>query len=237
MIIAGGAILIVAFSAYVIMVIQMNQSANLFIENLIEGAGGSIGKQSKEYPDELAIKIISELLLPEEVKIISPLGSRPGETRTLLYDFGANGKILSLQKYLDLNSSTYIDIIIDKLDGIKLRHKTIVGPDLSNLELIKKESNYPEASPFKRAYLFVWKRGENGRMKSYCLFEGSMIEIHYNGLVDENSIRNLERVTWNIFNRLQNIYETDLKPISDGHLFTNNPTITRLDILDPDLIK
>ncbi|GEM_PF-6811531 len=236
-IIVGGAILIVVFSAYIITIIQINQSANLFIKNLIEGVGGSIGKQSKEYPDELAVKIISELLLPEEAKIISPLGSRPGETRTLLYDFGANGKILSLQKYFDLNSSTYIDITIDKPDGIKLRHKTIVGPDLSNLELIKKESNYPEISPFKRAYLFVWKRGENGRMKSYSLFEGSMVEIHYNGLVDENSIRNLEKITWNIFDRLQSIYENDLKPISDGPLFANNPIITRPDMPDPDLIK
>lgn len=231
--IALGVVMGFVFIFFICNVFVLNRE-NLFIQEVLKGAGTAIDKPPKEYSDDFAAEIIGLLLYLEDIQLISPVDARPMEPVSLLFDYGENGgKTLDLQKYINLNGSEYITVGIERPDGIKLRHKVQVGEYLKNWELIKKESNNSQ-TPFKRTYLFSGGKGEDKWLRGVVLYEGSMIELSFYGFVDDELVKKFETVTWNISKRIDNVYETHLRQISEGPLFVNDPIITRPDLPDLD---
>lgn len=231
------AIIVVALIIFLILgVVLLNirfiNQENSFMEEVLKGTGTTINKPPKEYSDEFAAKIIGLLLYPEDIKLISLSNTRSNKPISLLYDFGENGgKLLSLQKNIDLNNSENVSVDIDTLHAIKLRHKIRIGTDLEKWELIKKESNNSQ-TPFKRTYLFITERGENERIVGLCFFEGVMVELEFQGFVDDDLIKKFETVTWNISSRIDSVHKAYLRSISEGPLFANDPIINRSDLPD-----
>ena len=225
-------VIIIAFIVFTIVILNListDQEAN-FINELLGEAGTAINKPPKEYGDDFAAKIVGLLLYQEDIQLISPPNARPMEPVSLLFDHGKDGgKILDLQHYLDLNGSEYITIGIERSIDIKLRHKVQGGDYLNHWELIRKESNNNQ-TPFKRTYLFTTGRGDNKRIHGICFYEGTMIEIEFEGFVDDELIKKFETVTWNISKRIDSVYENHLRSISEGPLFANDPIITRPDL-------
>ena len=188
-----------------------------------------------EYNDEFAATIIKELLPNSEItKIVAP-SARMGKEESILFDYGQRGKLLSFQKALDLDAQATFDILIDDDQGIKLRHKIIIGTDLANWKILRKETSWPKDNPFKRTYLLVRNNNENQAIRGIAFYKGAMANISITGMLNDSIIKTLEEVTWKMAGRLESIYDKKIKEISEGPLFVDNPIITRPDLPDPDI--
>ena len=211
-----------------------NASKKSPVERLLNDAGVFMQPPPKGYGKEFGEKIMNLLVTKEEIKKITTPTAKPQPTSATLWDWGKEGKILSYDKNLDLTTGSTINIGIERPEDMKLRHKIVIGTDRSSWELIRKEKNLSENKTFKRTYLLIQRRGENGRISGLIFYEGMKVEIEIEGQVSDDVIKNLEDVTWLVSGRIENIYNRYIKEISEGSLFKNNPTMTRPDLPDPD---
>ncbi len=181
-----------------------------------------------------------DLLTPEdnfERIVDSPRKSRHNQLIAVIFDYHDKGRSLSYQRPINSEQYVIFDLLIDNPERNRLRHKVDIGTDKSNWELIKKETNYPLDKPFKRIYLLVQKRGEDGIMEGLIYYEGAIITLRIKGLVNEDTILGLQETTWEVADRLENIHDRLISPlIKEVSIFQNNPTLTRPDLPDPDLI-
>ena len=213
---------------------QANQSSN----DLLKSAGIGFDQTPPEYGDAFAAKILNKLITPNEVSTLgtqeAALSQPPQST---LFDYGSKGKLLSLQDFFNLGTSTISVVVsVDTVQDTELRYKIDIGSDYSDWELVKKTSSYPNI-PFARAYVLVQRRGVNGRMAGLSYYEGSIVDIDYQGFVDDSNIAALVRITSNVAQRQIDVYNTNLKSISEGTLFATNPVLSRPDLPDPDITK
>lgn len=216
-------------------IVYINAPRKSPVEQLLQDAGAFMQPPPEEYGYTFGKKIIDTLLPKEDVLKLVPSSADYGELGAILWDYRDRGKILSYSESLDLGSGSMFNIRIDRPDGIKLRYKIVIGTDMRNWELIKKETSWPEDDPFKRAYVLVQRRGEKGRMAGLVFFEGMVVQIDIKGNVNDDSIKNLEEVTWLVKDRVPSVYVEYLQGISEGPLFKDNPTLSRPDLPDPDL--
>ncbi len=184
-----------------------------------------------------------DLLTPEDSfgRIVkSPTKSRHNQLIAIIFDYGDKGRSLSYQRPINSDSEQYVifDLLVDNPDRNKLRHKVDIGTDKKNWELIKKETNYPLNKPFKRTYLLVQKRGEDGVMEGLIYYEGAIITLRIKGLVNEDTILGLQETTWDVAGRLENIHDKLISPlIGKVSIFQNNTILARPDLPDPDLVS
>ena len=224
---------LVAVIAIIYVYSAQDDDSSKFAANLLKGAGVELRTPPSEYDEVFAKKIIDQLVLPDEFTLLAPNG-RSGAYKSILFDYGENGKSLSLQKHFDLNSGKSLVMTIEGPDDVKLRHKIEVGTDYRNWEMIEKETSYPN-SPFSRTYVLVSGRSKSDRIVGLSYYEGSIIKIDENGPIDQKMIDDVIMVIKNVAKRHPAVYNASLKSISEGPLFANNPTIERADLPDPDL--
>lgn len=225
-------VLILVIVWIILSVSNNEKNEKAFIDNLLESSGVAIKEPPKEYSDKFAEEVIGKFITDEEKSSLVTDGAVPGKPQAILFDYGASGKLLSLQSYLDMRGLSSVVVTLESKESIKLRHQINIGTDLATWELIKKETNRSD-NPFKRIYVFAQGRGEGKRMKGLSYYEGSIVEIEYDGLINDETINNLVNITWNLAKKHPEIYDSYLKEISEG-LFKDDPVLTRPDLPDPD---
>ena len=234
---------LIAVSTVIVLFIvfhSLSDSEEPFVKNMLENVGVSMETPPKEISEKYAKKIIEMLISEEDLNKISLESKKESDVNAILFDYGDRGKSLSYQKYFGMNSS--FNLLIDRPDGIKLRHKIEIGTDMKNWSLVRKETNYPEDKPFKRTYLLIQSKNYNNgepkmvRIVGKAYFEGAIATFRLKGLSSESNIKNIEEVTWNISKRLESIYDQYIKNISEGELFKDDPILTRPDLPDPDVL-
>ncbi len=236
-------VVLLIIASYSIFVVQTTDER--FVEQTLDGMGLEFGEVPEEIGDEFGENLVSQLITKEEIlRIVNTSeGIRP--TRAFVFDYTGKGwgKILDYQKQLTMNSEkdyiTSFIITLDKPGNIKLKHKIEIGTDKRNWEVIKKETNYPVEYPFKRTYLLVQRRGDGvgGRMVGVAYYEGAKVEFAVTrGLVNNETIEDLQEITWIFSERLEKIYNESIKEIAEGPFLEENPILTRPDLPDPDII-
>lgn len=204
------------------------------VYKILKDAGVEMQQPPGEYSNEFAEEIIDRILPRSNISKLVKATARTGEALSVLNDYGDRGKSLSLQKALDLNTFSTFDVLIEREQDIKLRHKIVIGTDRAHWEVIRKETTYPNKRLFKRIYLLVQSRGPYARMSGIVFYKGASATIDLFGPVNDSTIKTLGNVTWEMAKELELVYESKLKSISEGPLFKNNPTLTRPDLPDPD---
>ena len=111
-----------------------------------------VGTRPEGISDAYAEEVI-DLLVPRSEWIdLRDSSAREGCARAVLFDYGGRGKLVSLQRVIDIRRGNYIDVRIEQPEGIRLRHQIEIGTDLASWLMLRKEPNWPAAAPFKRTY-------------------------------------------------------------------------------------
>ena len=211
---------VIVFSVYIIKTLQMNAAGNAFVGQVINNAGGALpANNTGQYDDKFAAEIIDDLIIPDEIALITDKNSKGDNAKSLFYDFSATDKLLSLQKNLDMGKVEAIDISISNLERAKSRQNTDIKEYFDKWKLIKQEIN-PSKELFQETYLFIGNKGESEWIRGACYYQGVIVELDLHGLVDDEVIANFEKIVWNIADRLPKVYESKLRAVSEGTLFS-----------------
>lgn len=185
--------------------------------------------------NEYAANIIAELLPIDEWVSIFPDIDPPRAARVTLSEDSDGVKLLSLYRNLNVPSLSSIIVTIHDAEGMRLRHQITVGTDLASWELIRKETTWPEDNPFRRVYLFKRPGEDSRKMRGLIFLNGVRVTIDYPGPFTDETTSQIEALTWRIAERLDEIYERELRALSESPpFFRDQPLPTRPDLLDPD---
>lgn len=197
---------------------------------------GLDGFYHSRLPNEDATRLLEELLPSDEWKHIYPDSNPQQDASAILFDYGEEGgKLLSLQRSLDPQSLSSITVGIQDAAGIRLRHQIIVEADLDSWELLRKETTWPEDNPFKRIYLFKLPEAHGHQIRGLIFLDSVKAEVSYPGPFTDETIDEVESLTWRVSERLEEIYERELRAISEDPMFVRTqPLLLRPDLPDPD---
>ncbi|MCE5278732.1 MAG: hypothetical protein LLG03_11965 [Planctomycetaceae bacterium] len=184
----------------------------------------SCDRTTKEVSDSEAEEIIGKLMPKTEWGLIAAGNRWPRSARAC----GNPGKDVELEK--DYNPAR-VEVYIEDIDGIRLRHKIMIGTDHANWKLIRKESTWPNDNPFKRIY--VLRQVDDGPLEGLIFLKQAIVEIDFSGPLDAKKIEDFTALTWRTAARLEACYDTAIKPIAEK-MAKANPVVTRPELPDPD---
>lgn len=180
-------------------------------------------------PEGFAEKIIEHLLPSTEWKA-EGLPFPRGRARAYQVTYSKGGGLITVDR-VGVGSCRF-SINVGARASARLRHQILVGTDMAQWEIIRRDPPSPDHEPFARTYLL--RLPQTGELRGLAFYEGTWVELLCGPLVVvPEAEAGLPRVTWNVARRLREAYEHWIAPIAkaldDGSVPQNRPDLPDAD--------
>jgi hypothetical protein len=180
-------------------------------------------------PEGFAEKI-AELLFPSTEWQAEGLSFPSGPARAYQVNYARGGGIITVDR-LGAGKCLF-SIKIERPGSARIRHYVMIGTDLTEWEIIRRDPPSSVSEPFARTLLL--QRPNTGRLRGFAFYDGTWAELECYGLESSEATRDsMLRLTWNLAQRLHQAYGQYIAPIAKS-LDDGSAEVTRPDLPDPD---
>jgi hypothetical protein len=181
----------------------------------------------KDYAESL-----TELLLPAAEWKAERLSFAHESARAYQVTYTKGGGIITVDRVMTKGNCRF-SINIASPTSARIRHQIMIGTDMAEWEIIRRDPPSSEGQPFARTYFL--RLPNSGRLRGLAFYEGTWAELDWGGLmpVPKGTEDSLLRLTWNVAQRLRQNYEQQIARIARS-LDDGSPAPTRPDLPDAD---
>jgi hypothetical protein len=182
-------------------------------------------------PEDFGDKLMESLLPSVEWKA-EGLSFGGGPVRAYQVTYPKGGSIISVDRAMAKGPCRF-SIHIERPLGAKTRHKVMVGTDLAEYEIIRRDPPTSDGEPFARTYLFHLPN--TASLRGFAFYEGTWAELQCEVLMPDLDVTKTSvlKLTWNMARRLPNCYAQQIAPIAKS-IDDGSPEVTRPDLPDAD---
>ena len=176
----------------------------------IPGLGISL-QPNASVPEGFAEEIM-EILLPSAALKAEGLSSASEPARAYQVTYTRGGGIITVDRPVTrvlTKEQCRLSLNIQRPASARIRHQIMIGTDLAEWEILRRDPPSSDGEPFARTYLL--RRPIAGELRGIAFYEGTWAELGCAPEVDEDS---LLRLTWGLAERLRHTYERHIAPIA-----------------------
>ena len=182
-------------------------------------------------PDGYADAITDTLVPPADWKKLGLPYSDAEHAKAYLIDYGDKGKLITIDRWLNLRPNVRFSLSIERPSAIPLRHKIMIGTDKADWQMLKRSPLSKDESLFHRAYLL--RRNEGGALLGIVFHGGAWSTIEWPAPSTPAQVASLEAATSRLSEELRRVYPSQIAPLA-RQVDSSSPVLSRPDLPDPD---
>jgi len=182
-------------------------------------------------PDGYADAITDILVPPADWKKLGLPYSDAENAKAYLIDYGDKGKLITVDRWLNLRPNVRFSLNIARPSAIPLRHKIMIGTDKADWQILKRSPLSSEDEVFHRAY--VLREREGGALLGIVFHGGAWSTIEWPAPSTPAQVASLEAATLSLSVELRRVYPSQVAPLA-RQVDSTSPVPTRPDLPDPD---